>query len=149
MSFHQFRLGIVEGFYGKPWTWEERASTAEFMKSTGMYSFYLYCPKGDAFLRKRWREAWPQETATAIRTLANKMHGLGLTFGVGLSPHELTSEPFAVAEKTLLRRAEEIISLGVDHLAILFDDMRGDLPGLAGLQIAAVNAIHKRWPKLR
>ena len=48
-------LGLIEGYYGQPWTWEARAEQASFLKAHG-YGFFMYAPKADAFLRRRWRE---------------------------------------------------------------------------------------------
>ena len=47
-------LGIIEGFYGKPWTWAEREETIAFLAPHG-YGFYLYAPKADPYLRRHWR----------------------------------------------------------------------------------------------
>ncbi len=132
-----FRLGFVEGFYGKPWTWEERWSTADFMAGAG-YKSYLYAPKGDAFLRRRWHEAWPAETVAQLKMLAGRFRALGLSFGVGLSPLDYDEALFN-------RKIDEILSLGVDHIAILFDDMKGDLPGLAAKQVQLLHAVKNRW----
>jgi hypothetical protein len=41
-------LGIIEGFFGPPWTWQEREAYAPYLKSHG-YAFYIYAPKGDPF----------------------------------------------------------------------------------------------------
>lgn len=43
------QLGIIEGYYGKPWSWQARAETVTFLKPHG-YAFYLYAPK--FFIRK-------------------------------------------------------------------------------------------------
>jgi hypothetical protein len=44
-------LGMIEGFYGKPWTWEEREENVAWLARHG-YRFYLYAPKADPFLRQ-------------------------------------------------------------------------------------------------
>src|SRR5690606_279775 len=51
-------FGLIEGFYGRPWSWEERAGTIETLAPHG-YRFYLYAPKADPYLRKRWKEPHP------------------------------------------------------------------------------------------
>ncbi|MBI3557852.1 MAG: beta-N-acetylglucosaminidase domain-containing protein [Deltaproteobacteria bacterium] len=132
-----FRLGIVEGFYGKPWTWREREQAAEFMAANG-YRTYLYAPKGDEFLRRRWREPWPEKTLHELRNLSACFRRLGLSFGVGLSPIDYD-------EDLIKKKIDEIISLDVDHIAILFDDMKGDVPELAGAQVKLVHAVAARW----
>jgi hypothetical protein len=61
-------LGIIEGFYGKPWSWEERAQTITFLAGRG-YRFYLYAPKADPFLRRRWQEQHPDDAAERLTQL--------------------------------------------------------------------------------
>ena len=57
-------LGIIEGFYGKPWSWEERAASVAFLAPRG-FTFHLYAPKADPYLRRRWREPHPDGAAEA------------------------------------------------------------------------------------
>ncbi|MBI3544394.1 MAG: beta-N-acetylglucosaminidase domain-containing protein [Deltaproteobacteria bacterium] len=141
-------LGFVEGFYGRPWSWDERSATAEFLAVSG-YSSYLYAPKADLFLRRRWRERWPDETARKLRALAALARARGLSFGVGLSPHELHVGRAADEERLVLEKVEVIVDeLGAAHLALLFDDMKGDVPELAKTQVALAHAVKARWPKL-
>lgn len=129
-------LGIIEGFYGKPWTWEEREATVAFLAPHG-YRFYLYAPKADAFLRRHWQQDHPAATADALARLARRCADLGVRFGVGVSPFEV--EEFGAAERGALgRKLAFFDALGVRDLAILFDDMRGDVPGLAERQVEIV-----------
>ena len=135
-------LGIIEGFYGKPWTWEERAETVSFLAPHG-YRFYLYAPKADPYLRRKWAEPHPDETAGQLARLAEKCRDVGVRFGIGLSPYELAAFDDA-ARSALLRKLALFDAVGIDDLAILFDDMRGDSPGLAERQIEIVHWIRER-----
>ncbi|HXV01287.1 MAG TPA: beta-N-acetylglucosaminidase domain-containing protein [Caulobacteraceae bacterium] len=136
-------LGLIEGFYGRPWTWEERAATIAFLAPHG-YRFYLYAPKADPFLRRRWREPFAEETLHGLTTLAARCAGFGVRFGVGLSPYEIYRAFDEDAKADLGRKLAELDAIGVAELAILFDDMRGDLPGLAAAQIEIVHWIAER-----
>ena len=136
-------LGLIEGYYGRPWSWAARERVIATLKNHG-YTFYIYAPKADAFLRKRWREAHPGETADALRMLSARCRAMGVRFGVGLSPFELYRDFNAEAQGDLARKLAEFDSWGVDDLAILFDDMRGDLPNLAQTQ---ADILH--WVKAR
>jgi hyaluronoglucosaminidase len=136
-------LGLIEGYYGRPWTWDERESQAEFLKAHG-YGFYLYAPKADAYLRKRWREPWPTETAEALERFARRCRALDLRFGVGLSPFEVYLDFNAAAKADLARRLADFEALGVEDLGIFFDDMRGDVPRLAETQIEILHWIAGR-----
>jgi hypothetical protein len=131
-------LGIIEGFYGKPWTWEERAATVEFLAPHG-YRFYMYAPKADAFLRRRWQEPLPDETARGLGALAERCRAAGVRFGVGLSPYEIFNGFDEAARQALARKLALFDELGVKDLAILFDDMRGDTPDLADRQVEIVH----------
>ena len=44
-------LGIVEGYYGTPYSWAERADMVAFLAPHG-YEFFLYAPKFDEYLRR-------------------------------------------------------------------------------------------------
>ena len=136
-------LGLIEGYYGKTWSWAERARTIATLKPHG-YSFYIYAPKADAFLRKRWREAHPAEIAAELQALSGRCRALGVRFGIGLSPYELYRDFNAEAQADLARKLATFDTWGLDDLAILFDDMRGDLPHLAQTQ---ADILH--WVKAR
>ncbi|MCM2278917.1 MAG: protein O-GlcNAcase [Oligoflexia bacterium] len=126
-------LGIIEGFYGTPWSWEDRRVVLSRLARAG-YGFYLYAPKGDPFLRKAWRQPYPKEQLALLRSLFEELHELGVEVGVGLSPYEIYRAFDEQARRDLLSRLRLLDSLGVDRLSILFDDMRGDWPGLARAQ---------------
>ena len=130
-------LGIIEGFYGRPWTWEERTGTMRFAAGHG-YEFYLYAPKADAFLRRRWTEEHPPEARNALTRFGQACREAGVRFGVGLSPYEIFAGFDAAARRALAAKLAFLDSLGVDDLALLFDDMRGDSPDLAARQLEVV-----------
>jgi hyaluronoglucosaminidase len=131
-------LGIIEGFYGKPWSWEERAEAVSFLAPHG-YGFYLYAPKADPFLRRRWQEPHPESLASALGTLAGHCREAGVRFGIGLSPYEIFNAFDTAARDALAAKLRFIDELGADDVAILFDDMRGDVPGLARTQAEIVD----------
>jgi hypothetical protein len=136
-------LGLIEGYYGKPWSWQARDATIAFLKPHG-YDFYIYAPKADAFLRKRWREHHPSDMAEALRHLAARCRTVDVRFGVGLSPYELYREFDADAQSALADKLAQFDAWGVEYLAILFDDMRGDLPDLAVTQTEIMHWVAAR-----
>ncbi|MGD1100790.1 MAG: beta-N-acetylglucosaminidase domain-containing protein, partial [Terriglobia bacterium] len=52
--------GVVEGFYGTPWTHQDRVDILRFEGAHSM-NVYYYAPKGDPYHRKLWRDAYPPE----------------------------------------------------------------------------------------
>lgn len=137
------KLGIIEGYYGKPWTWAERAETMRFLATFG-FRFYLYAPKADPHLRRLWREPHPEEVAREIASFADGCRQAGVRFGIGLSPTRLRSDFGADGQDTLARKLASLDAFGIDFLALLFDDMRGDVPGLARQQIEIVHWVAER-----
>jgi hyaluronoglucosaminidase len=126
-------LGLIEGYYGKAWSWEERADNVAFLAPHG-YRFYLYAPKADPWLRLRWSEPHPDREATEIERLAGRCRAQGVRFGVGLSPTSLHLDFGADAKRALAQKLAALDAFGAQDLAVLFDDMRGDVPGLAERQ---------------
>ena len=131
-------LGIIEGFYGRPWSWADRAETMAFLSQHG-YRFYLYAPKADPHLRRLWRDPHPDDTARQLGQLARECHAHGVRFGVGLSPSRIHLDFNNEAKELLALKLAFFDELGVDDVALLFDDMRGDLPDLAQRQIEIVH----------
>ena len=139
----EIALGLIEGFYGLPWSPLARGDTIAVHAPHG-YGFYIYAPKADAYLRKRWREPFPDEDTRHLGAVSERCRNLGVRFGVGLSPFEIYRSFDGAAKDDLARKLAELDDVGVDDLAILFDDMRGDLPGLAHSQIEILDWIGSR-----
>lgn len=136
-------LGILEGYYGLPWSWPMREEQVAFLGQRG-FSFYFYAPKADKFLRRRWRDPHPQETAERLMSLARQCRRHGVRFGVGLSPFEVYRNFDAEAQAALADKLAFLDAIGVDDLGVLFDDMRGDSPDLAACQARIVDWIAAR-----
>lgn len=132
--------GVIEGFFGKPWDWPARQSNAEFLRDAG-FQFYIYAPKSEAFLRRRWREPLPATTTQRLSRLAGQCRECGISFGVGLTPFEIYLNYDSSAQSALRSKVRQINELGADRLCILFDDMRGDIAGLADLQAKVIQDV--------
>ena len=136
-------LGIIEGFFGRPYSWAERADMVRALAPAG-YGFYLYAPKADGYLRRRWREPYPQAELDALAAFAQVCHDAGVRFGVGLSPYELFLGFDGPAKDALAAKLGQLDSLGLADLGVFFDDMKGDLPDLAARQVEIVYWIAER-----
>jgi hypothetical protein len=130
-------LGTIEGFFGRPYTWAERADLMRFLKPHG-YDFYLYAPKADPYLRRRWREPHPPAEMAALAAFAAECRAADVRFGVGLSPFELHFDFTDEARAALTDKLAALDAAGCQWLAILFDDMKGDLSDLARRQAEIV-----------
>lgn len=123
-------LGIIEGFYGPMWDWAERRELMRRLHPHG-YRFYWYAPKADRFLRRQWQLAYPPAEASDLAAFARWCDDHGIAFGVGLSPFEVFNRFDGDARTALAGKLSFFESIGVSRLAVLFDDMKSEIPDLA------------------
>ncbi len=134
------RTGIIEGFFGKPWGWPARLSAVDFLGDSG-FGFYIYAPKGEAYLRRKWREPMPPETLEHLAQLGARCRDRGIDFGIGLTPFEIYRNYDDGARQLLKSKVLQLNDTGADTLAVLFDDMRGDVEGIAEMQARVIDEI--------
>ncbi|MDO6745673.1 beta-N-acetylglucosaminidase domain-containing protein [Gilvimarinus sp. 1_MG-2023] len=125
--------GVIEGFFGRSWQWPQRRQLASFL-SEHQLDFYLYAPKSDPFLRRHWRASHPAEQWRELAATRETYRDCQIDFGVGLSPLDLCTDQGITDTAALDAKIKHLNTLELDYLALLFDDMRGDIPQLAQRQ---------------
>jgi len=138
--------GVIEGFFGKPWDWPARQSGVAFLRDCG-YEFYIYAPKADPFLRRRWREPMPAQTMQQLSELCSLCRDRQISFGIGLTPFEIYLNYDADTKIALRSKVLQLNEIRPDLLCILFDDMRGDVDDLPALQAQVVSDV-SAWSKV-
>ncbi len=78
-------LGIIEGFYGRPYKEEDRLDLCTFLKKQNL-DFYLYAPKNASCLRSAWDKNLTNDELYVLTKLSSHCHELNLKFGFGISP---------------------------------------------------------------
>ncbi len=117
-----FRSGIIEGFYGPPWSQAERIDAFDRMAAWGLNT-YLYCPKDDLHHRAIWREPYAGVEAGALQEIVGACHARGLQFLYGVAPG-LDIRYARDDDRAALRaRVAQVVEIGVDGVALLFDDI--------------------------
>ena len=106
--------------------------------------FYIYAPKADHVLRRSWRDDWDNDTRAELQMLAKAYHDKGLKFGLGLSLFGAGNLPLEELMDDLAKKISAIDLIGADILSIQFDDMKGDLPGLADAQVNIAHFIAQK-----
>jgi len=116
------RRGVVEGFFGPPWSMSYRRTLFAFGAARGMNT-YLYAPKDDPYHRERWRLPYPDEAWSALVKLIAGARKHEIDFVYAFHPGEglCFSEPRTI--ETLLHKADRFYSAGVRTFAVLFDDI--------------------------
>jgi hyaluronoglucosaminidase len=114
--------GVIEGFYGNPWTHAQRLELVPFIAARGMNTF-IYGPKDDPLVRRDWRVPYDGVALTRLRELVAtcRAHGVELVYCVspGLSI-EYSSEADAAA---LSAKLASVAALGVHRFGLLLDDI--------------------------
>ena len=131
-------LGVIEGYFRRPWSHEDRKQVLTRLRDLG-FSWFHYAPKADAYLRRRWREPHPSAASAELTDLSAHCRRLGVRFGVGLSPYEMYRDFSGAAKADFLAKIRALDEIGIDDLAILFDDTRGDVPDLAAREAEIVH----------
>jgi beta-N-acetylglucosaminidase len=131
-------LGVIEGYFGRPWQHVDRKQVMSRLRELG-YAFFHFAPKANAFVRRRWREPHPDATFAELVDLSAHCQGLGLRFGVGLSPYELYRDFSGADKAAFIAKVRLLDQIGIDDLAVLFDDTRGDVPDLAAREAEIVH----------
>lgn len=141
-------LGVIEGFYGRPWTPAQRGRLFERMATWGLNT-YLYAPKDDRWHRQLWRDAYPAAEAQALRALAADAHRHGIRFVYALSPGLDLDWANEADHRALADKLTGVQRLGVEHFSLLFDDIpyADDRAAQAREQVAATHhALNALWP---
>ncbi len=139
-TIEKFSRGIIEGFFGRPWSWQTRQDYAKFLHQHN-YQYYIYAPKADRYLRRQWAEPWPVEDFANLQQLGHTYQQAQVAWGIGITPFEIHHN-FNDQTKALLdAKIRSINSLQPNILAILFDDMRGDDKNIAQIQADVTHRI--------
>ncbi|XP_059615750.1 protein O-GlcNAcase-like [Phlebotomus argentipes] len=122
----QFICGVVEGFYGRPWTTEQRKDLFAKLKKWGMNS-YVYAPKDDYKHRAYWRELYTVEEADHLSSLIAAAKEHEINFYYALSPGLDMTYSNAKETATLKRKLEQVSQFGCEAFALLFDDIEPEM----------------------
>src|ERR1039458_6422261 len=117
-----FLAGVIEGFYGQPWSLVERSELFDWMSGWGLNT-YLYALKDDLNQRAIWREPYSSSEAAALGEVIRACKQRSLRFIYALSPGLDIRYSNAAELVHLQQRFEQMLGLGCRHFALLFDDI--------------------------
>ena len=119
--------GFIEGYYGIPWSDEDRISLMEFGGEFKMTS-YIFAPKDDPYHKgAQWRELYPQERLDEIKKMVDAgnaakcrfvftIHPFGGSTGVQAGTYEQDLQD-------LKDKFDQLYSIGVRQFGVLGDDV--------------------------
>lgn len=118
----QFLAGVIEGFYGQPWSQAERFELFDWMVAWGLNT-YLYAPKDDLKHRAIWRELYSTDEAATLSEVIRACQQRNLRFIYALSPGLDIRYGDAADLDQLRIRFDQMMALGCRNFALLFDDI--------------------------
>jgi hypothetical protein len=123
-------VGVVEGFYGPPWTADERIEMVRFEAAAGMNA-YLYAPKFDPWHLERWREPYPPQALADLVRVAREAEAAGVRFIYAVGPALDMRFADDAEHATLAAKCDQLFDAGIREFALLFDDVPEELPDAA------------------
>jgi len=114
--------GVIEGFYGTPWTHEQRLRQMEFYGDVKM-NVYAYAPKDDPYHRERWDEPYPPEKLAEIEELVERAKANHVDFIFAISPGLSICYSSDEDFQRLLDKFEAVYDIGVRHFNVALDDI--------------------------
>ncbi len=119
-------LGLIEGFYGPPWSWGARGRMIDFLAAHG-FDLYVYAPKDDPLHRARWRDRLPEDELARFGRLTRRCADAGVELSYGLSPIDMMPGDQSAVD-VLIAKTLQLQGRGIDSFCLLFDDLPEDLP---------------------
>ncbi|XP_044155095.1 protein O-GlcNAcase [Bufo gargarizans] len=146
----RFLCGVVEGFYGRPWTMEQRKELFRRLQKWGLNT-YLYAPKDDYKHRMFWREMYSVEEADQLMTLISAAQEFEIEFIYAISPGLDITFSNQKELSTLKRKLDQVTQFGCKSFALLFDDIDHNMcpadkevfSSFAHAQISITNEIYQ------
>lgn len=145
----RFISGVVEGFYGRPWTMEQRTELFKREQKWGLNT-YLYAPKDDYKHRMYWRDLYAAEEAEQLTSLisAAKQHDVEFVYAISPGLDITFSNPKEVA--ALKRKLDQVKEFGCRSFSLLFDDIETEMcpadkqafSSFAHAQVAITNEVY-------
>lgn len=143
--------GVVEGFYGPPWSHPDRLWCIERLGDWGM-NRYVYAPKEDPLHRERWREAYPEASRGEFRELVRRGEACGVQVGFAVSPGLSIHYADPTDRSALRDKLCGFRELGARFLSLALDDVPSELvhardrrafPSLGAAHVALANELHE------
>ena len=119
--------GFIEGYYGIPWSDEDRISLMEFGGEFKMTS-YIFAPKYDPYHKgAQWRELYPQERLDEIKKMVDAGNAAKCRFVFTIHPFGgstgVQAETYEQDLQDLKDKFDQLYSIGVRQFGVLGDDV--------------------------
>ncbi|GEM_PF-735923 len=148
--------GVIEGFYGRPWSEEERIEMLRFMGRARL-NYYFWAPKAIPSHRDEWRRPHSNEELASFRMLLAEAKSQKIHLVYGIAPGKSICYSSREDYNALLAKVKSVIHLGFLDIALLMDDISRELKNkkdkssfgtLGKAQVALIQRLHADLKKL-
>lgn len=115
--------GLVEGYYGNPYSEADRMGLFEFFGRNKM-NVYIYGPKDDKYHKDKWRENYPAAEAAKIKEYINAAKANKVEFVWAIHPGN-DIQWNRTDSINIVNKLKSMYNLGVRTFAVFFDDVWG------------------------
>ena len=116
--------GMVEGYYGNPYSEEDRKSMFEFFGKQKMNT-YIYGPKDDIYHRAQWRKEYPAAEAAKLKEYVEAAKANKVDFVWAIHPGNDIKWNNADS-LNMIKKLNAMYELGIRTYAVFFDDIWGE-----------------------
>ncbi|HZT91301.1 MAG TPA: protein O-GlcNAcase [Gaiellaceae bacterium] len=132
--------GVIEGFYGPPWSRDERLDMIRFCGEVGLTT-WVHAPKDDPYHRARWRDPYPEDELARLAEIVAEGARCGVTVAYALAPG-LSIRPDDEGElERVVAKCEQVRGAGVRRFQLLWDDLDRATAPSAAQQAAVTNRV--------
>ena len=123
----QFKFrGVVEGFYGQPWTHQNRLEAIYYFKQFN-FNTYVIAPKNDRNQRLNWRELLNGKKLEELSELISVGERNNVAVSESVSPGHSVVYSSQIDRNFIVARFQQQLNLGAKHLFLLWDDIDWEL----------------------
>lgn len=146
--------GLIEGFYGPPWTHEARLDMVDFAARNRLNTI-MYAPKDDPYLRRDWRTPHAQKSKVRLTEMIARCLDRDIEPMVGVSPGLSMKYSSAEDAELLVSKISGLVEAGATSIALLLDDIPDklqhpeDIETFASLASAQCDVANRVYDVLR
>ena len=116
--------GVIEGFYGNPWSHADRLRQFDFYGKNKL-NIYVYGPKDDPYHRSHWRQPYPEKEAAQLKELVDAAHKNKVKFVWAI--HPACDIKWGMEDyNNIVNKLNLMYEIGVRTFAVFFDDVSGE-----------------------
>ena len=118
--------GVVEGFYGKPWSHQQRLRGLKLFSDYNMNTYFL-APKDVPWQRFNWRALFDANFLTLTQELIHMGDLNAIDIAICVSPGLSVKYSDQADVMAVVGRYKQLFDLGARHFGLLWDDIAWEL----------------------